>query len=132
MTPATYDPFYNPSLSSILSIPGTSSFPGSSTDASVLNSLPSVQQSNAATIAQQQQAASGNYLTDLIQGFTGTKTSAGAPSPPASLFGLGLSQISFLILGLILIAGGIYLFKPAQEVINSAVKATTRKTFQPI
>ena len=99
----SFDPFYKPNLSPVLS-----------------GNLPSAQQL-------QQQLASGNYLNDLLQGFTGTGNSAGAPatSQNSSFLNVSLGRIGVFLLGLIFIAGGIFLFgkQPISEVVGTATRA---------
>jgi hypothetical protein len=76
-------------------------------------------------------ASSSPSLSGLAQGISstgqslinkyGSKVAGAGVSALASLFGLNAQAITVLI-GLILIAGGIFLFKPVQQVIVGGAK----------
>lgn len=68
----------------------------------------------------------GSLLSSLdILGRAGKAVDDTLGTGSASLdkfFGLSISRFVAVILGLIFIAGGIYLFKPAQQIINKTIK----------
>lgn len=96
---------YNPALSNILGISPTATA-----------STPSATQSAISS------GVSG--LNNLL----GTNILGGVPTGGTltNLFGAPIQQVGTFLLGLIFIAGGIYLFKPVSEAVNRAVRTGTR------
>jgi hypothetical protein len=74
--------------------------------------------------------AGAGVLGGVIAG-TGAATGAGKPLPGQSQVSSGLlgwfdwGRIAAILLGLLLIAGGMYLIKPVQQVVNKGVKYST-------
>ena len=92
------------------------------------NSTPSSFPSNSGSTTSSGSPVSSPSLAGLGQGISSTASSliskygGSAASAVASLFGLDTQAITIL-LGLIFIAGGIFLFKPVQNVIVGGAKA---------
>lgn len=80
----------------------------------------------------------GGVIGGVISGVTGSLTGGGstqilgsssAKSYLSSVLGLpsiNWGRIAAFLLGLLLIAGGLYLIKPVQQVVNRTVKETAR------
>lgn len=70
-----------------------------------------------------------SHLPDLFSSIPGAGAVLGPAKsllPASSIFNPSLSRIVSIILGLIMIAGGIYLFKPVQQVVDSGIKNGSR------
>lgn len=60
-------------------------------------------------------STSPSAFSNLLNAFTG-----GATSAASNAFGLSWSRVAAFVLGLILVAAGLYLLKPTQQIISSA------------
>jgi hypothetical protein len=82
---------------------------------------------NPITLPSQPSSTSGPSGLQTDSGNTASTSGLGSAigslaSKAASIFGSPAAQIGAFLLGLILIAGALYLFKPVQNVVNSTIK----------
>lgn len=109
-----FDPLFNSSISGDLGLPGNV---GGISNSSGLGTAPAT--------------GSNSSLLGSLIGIVGNAPAAAITGNPAagtsgnSLFGLSIGRIAAFALGLILIAGGIYLFgrAPITEAVGSAARA---------